>query len=60
MCQDHKHNMDKKKKKTLNIQDKKITELIKLNHYLFILKEGRRDKGGGDSFLPGHMVRLTD
>ena len=42
------------------MNDEKIAELIKLNHYLFILKEGRKDKGGGDSFLPGHMVYLTD
>ena len=41
-------------------EDEKIAELIKLQHYLFILKDGRRDKGGGDSFLPGHMIYLTD
>ena len=38
----------------------KIKELIKLQHYLFILKQGRRDHGGGDCFIPGHMVYLTD
>ena len=38
----------------------KIAELIKLQHHLFILKQGRRDNGGGDSFIPGHNIRLTD
>ena len=40
--------------------NEKIAELIKLKHYLFILNQGRRDKGEGDSFLPGHMIYLTD
>lgn len=37
----------------------KITkELKELQRRLEILNQGRNDNGGGDCFLPGHMVYL--
>ena len=42
------------------IIEEKKKRLEELKRRLDILNQGRSDNGGGDSFIPDHMNRLTD